>query len=853
MVWGIAILLAGATAAKAQSKSATSAIGASSGAAAAPALSSTALRRKKRAKKPAPTPKPSLFAPEPGEYNNRLWMPLIKHIVSDQYSIWTSPKDLRLKDIGWLLPFGGLTAGLIASDQQFSRHLSNSPTRIKHFKDVSNYGAYAMVGGAAAMYLWGHLTHNEHMRETGFLSGEALIDSLATTEALKYTFERTRPLNPGAGDFWNGGTSFPSEHSTAAWALAGVIAHEYPGPLTKMLAYGLASAISISRVPAKRHFPSDVLVGGMIGYLVARQVYLAHHDPGLGGGSWRLFPSFRTSGGRMKVKDMGSPYVPLDSWVYPAFERLVALGYVHSAMLGMRPWTRIECVRLLQQAEDNLGPEETGTSREARRIVRSLQREFHTDLRQLAKGSNTNAELNSLYARVTGISGKPLTDGYHFGQTIINDYGRPYQEGVNAIAGFTGWATAGPVVGYIQGEFQHAPSAPPLPASARAVMPRLDSAGQPLLPPMPALPTSAVNRLDVVNGYVGLAWNNWQLTAGRQSLWWGPGQGGPMMFSDNAQPVDMVQLNRVAPFKLPSILGLIGPMRLDFFIGRLSGQEFTYGVPTGIIGKWGTPLSDQPMLHGEALSFKPTPNLEFGFSETGIFAGAGVPLTWATTLRALFSLHNGVPGCYISSPQCPRLDPGDRRSGFNMTYRLPFLRNWVTFYTDSFSDDEFSPVAYFDRSANSAGLYFDRLPGLPKVDLRLEGVYTDNPIGGMYNQGYYYYNGRYRDGYTNDGNLLGSWIGRQSQGVQAWLTYWQTPRNYVQFQYRHQKVGQGYLPGGGTINDGGVKASFWVRRDLSLSAFLQYEKWDFPILQPGHTTDFTTSVQLTYWPRWRLR
>ena len=49
---------------------------------------------------------------------------------------------------------------------------------------------------------------------------------------------------------------------------------------------------------------------------------------------------------------MASPYVPLDSWIYPALERLIALGYIQSDILGMRPWTRMACARLLDDAGD---------------------------------------------------------------------------------------------------------------------------------------------------------------------------------------------------------------------------------------------------------------------------------------------------------------------------------------------------------------------------------------------------------------------------------------------------------------------------------------------------------------------
>jgi membrane-associated phospholipid phosphatase len=778
----------------------------------------------------------------PGEFDNRLWMPLARHLVADQSAIWTSPGRLRLSDANWLLPLGGLAAGLFVTDQQFSRHLSNSPTRIHRFDQLSNYGAYAMVGGTGAMYLWGLMRHDDHMREAGFLGGEALIGSLLTTEALKYSFRRSRPLDPGAGDFENGGTSFPSEHATAAWALAGMLAHEYPGPLTKILAYGLASAISVSRVEAKQHFPSDVLVGSAIGFLVAQHVFWAHHDPELGGGSWNLYSKLRGVGERRSPADMGSPYVPLGSWVYPAFERLAAMGYVQTDMLGMRPWTRLECVRLLQEAENRLGGEESeGAPRSAARIVESLENEFRNEFDELTSGTNRGVQLESLYARVTGISGKPLTDGFDFGQTLYNDSGRPYEQGVNAIVGFTGWASDGPLVGYIDGEYQHAPSGPALPQAASTFISQNQD-----LPPMPALPTAAVNRFDVVEGYVGLTFHNWEITAGKQNLWWSPDASGSLNLSNNAEPFNMLQIARVAPFKLPTpLLSWVGPMQVQFWIGQQGGANFLYN-PSGLVGQWGQTLDPQPIIHGEKISFKPTPNLEFGFDRTTMYGGPGYPLTWHTFLRSVFSISDTPAG----APN----KPGDRQSGFDMNYRLPFMRNWATFYVESYNDDEFSPIAYFDKSANSAGLYFDRLPGLPRFDLRLEGLYSNLPIGGnQYQHGYFYSDYTWRYGLRNNGNLITSWIGREGQGEQAWLTYWQTPQSYIQFQYRHEKVGADFVPGGGTINDGGVKANFWIRPDLSVSVLLQYEKWNFPVLRPGPTSDITSSVQVTFWPHWSVR
>ena len=67
--------------------------------------------------------------------------------------------------------------------------------------------------------------------------------------------------------------------------------------------------------------------------------------------------------------------------------------------------------------------------------------------------------LDSVYARTTSISGPPLTDSYHFGQTIVNDYGRPFQRGTNGLAGFSSSGVAGALAFSVRGEYEHAPSA----------------------------------------------------------------------------------------------------------------------------------------------------------------------------------------------------------------------------------------------------------------------------------------------------------------------------------------------------------------------------------------------------------
>ena len=225
---------------------------------------------------------------------------------------------------------------------------------------------------------------------------------------------------------------------------------------------------------------------------------------------------------------------------------------------------------------------------------------------------------------------------------------------------------------------------------------------------------------------------------------------------------------------------------------------------------------------------------------TAVFAGGPTPLTGHTLIKS-YSLGNG------NSQPGSNSDPGDRRSGLDLTYRLPWVRNWLTFYTEAFTEDQFSPIAYWDRSATYSGIYMPRIPKLNKLDLRVEGGYTDliyNPYG----PGIFYSNSRYPNGYTNEQFLIGSWIGRQSQAEQAWSTYHISPRSYIQAGYRHQKVSKDFMPGGATLSDVSLSGDFLFRSDVSVSGLVQYESWIFPVITPGAQSNVTASLQFTYWP-----
>ena len=184
------------------------------------------------------------------------------------------------------------------------------------------------------------------------------------------------------------------------------------------------------------------------------------------------------------------------------------------------------------------------------------------------------------------------------------------------------------------------------------------------------------------------------------------------------------------------------------------------------------------------------------------------------------------------------------------------MKDGLSLYSEAFVFDEYSPIAYWRNAATWSGLYLAQVPKLNKLDFRVEAGYTDLPSGlqngtptSHYGPGLFYAYNRYPDGsYTNDGNLLGNWIGRDSQGVQAWSNYRFSPRSFIQASFRHQKVSHQFMPGGGTLTDAALSANVWLRNDLSVSGSVQYERWLYPVITPGVQTNVTTSLQLVFWP-----
>ncbi len=529
--------------------------------------------------------------------------------------------------------------------------------------------------------------------------------------------------------------------------------------------------------------------------------------------------------------NMASPYVPLESWIYTAFDLLAARGYVQSAFFDLRPWTRLDCARLLEEAEDLTADQPVEP--EVKVTLRSLKEELAAELARRGGARNSELQVESIYQRTTEVVGRPLTDGYHFAETLVNNDGRPLGEGANLYSGLTLRTTVGPLAAYVRGEIQRAAlvEAPSIEVNAQAAIADFTPAGA-------AGPASGFLRGRLLDANVSFAFANNQLTFGKQSLWWGPARSSATLFSNNAEPIMMLRYDRIRPVELPGVLRLLGPIRMQFLFGRLGGEQFVHADHT-TFGSSGRSLDNQPWIHGEKITFTPTPNLQFGISRTVVFAGKGAPFTTRTFLQSLFS----------TSTANEQSDPGDRRVAFDARYRIPGIRNCLTGYVDTFTEDEPFPLAYPRRSVWIGGFVLRCFPKMSHLTIRAEGLHS--PHRNEF-PGYYYFNVHYLSGYTNQRQLIGSWIGREGQGEQLWVTWQLSPHSSVEVSGRSMNASGEFLRGG-SLRDLTAVVDLAVRSQWQLRLEAQSEWWRFPLLAPRQQKNAALTVQLSYRSQGRTR
>jgi hypothetical protein len=551
----------------------------------------------------------------------------------------------------------------------------------------------------------------------------------------------------------------------------------------------------------------------------------------------------------------GSAYIPVDSWVYPAILRLYSLGYVDTAYLSMRPYTRRSALHILQASEDAILASDDEQAQEIlAALLTELADEGVTDKEQ----RGTVYGVQSVYTRMMGVSGPILQDSYHLGQTFFNDYGRPHETGFNNSTGFSTLNEHGPWSLYVRGEYQHAPAAAGYSLALSQQISLLDeipfSGYNSVQATIPSGPIAAQNPFRIVEATLSVHLWGHEISGGKSDAWLGPGMGGAMPWSNNAENIYSFRINRVEPLRIKYLSRLLGPVRYDFFYGSLKGHT--------------DPNDDY--VHSDMFSFQPTKNFQFGFQRTIIFGGEGhEPVTLHTFLKGFFDTNDTAAGEKLS-----RNDPGARFSSFHFSYRLPFVRNYLTLYTDSETHDDLTPVSAPRRTGYRPGIYLSQFPGAKRLDLRVEGVSTDcSTLVCQGGSNEYIEEAVQKQGYTNKGNILGDWIGREAKGGQVWLTWHLSGNEWVDVQYMHKQTPGDFIPGacngipgtcpavpitpntygpgGTTQNQFRVDVMKRIGPAVEVYGWFQHERWVAPIYMTGVQSDNTVTVQVTFYPKLR--
>ena len=220
---------------------------------------------------PTPTPAPSLEKE------------FFKNILRDQKAIWTAPLHLERSDAKWIIPSSIGFMALVTTDRITGDEMAEADRQVNASRIISYAGSvYGLAAAAGTFYLVGRSKHDARARETGILSAEAMVDSVIVEGALKGITQRARPADGvERSEFFDGGSSFPSGHSTQVWAVATVVANEYQhNRAVQFAAYGIASAVSVARFTVHKHYISDVIAGSALGFGIGKYVYNAHHRDG---------------------------------------------------------------------------------------------------------------------------------------------------------------------------------------------------------------------------------------------------------------------------------------------------------------------------------------------------------------------------------------------------------------------------------------------------------------------------------------------------------------------------------------------------------------------------------------------
>jgi hypothetical protein len=424
-----------------------------------------------------------------------------------------------------------------------------------------------------------------------------------------------------------------------------------------------------------------------------------------------------------------SPSVPPDSPYYRDLDKLVAFGLALPPILGQKPYSRSEFARMTAEAMGRWKEEEGGDppaadsfesyikAGERRRqigiILKRLESEFGEELTDMGaiEGERMRYRVHPLEEFVfygTYLSSAPTTIPQDNGRGTINavinplrdyDLGRhPVFGTVSAEEAVARFKAGKYFSGYFRPRFE-------------VDIPRVDPMG---------------GHVYVQNAQGAFRAGNFEFRFGRDSMVWGPGDRGSLLFSTNPRPFDGVWITNPTPARLPWVFKHLGRWRYTLY-GINLGPEY--------VRKWA-------WLAGYKFSLAPARYVELGFGHAVQIGGEGAPTP--SFLDVLGEFTGFRPAG--TDPNSPNLT--NHTFEIDLLVRIPQLRG-LQIYGNVAIEDYWKSVKKTLTQGCSylGGIYLPALNPSGTMDLRAEYVHT-NPLEFRHTL--------YSDGFTLDRRLIGT-------------------------------------------------------------------------------------------------
>lgn len=495
---------------------------------------------------------------------------------------------------------------------------------------------------------------------------------------------------------------------------------------------------------------------------------------------------------------LASSNLPLHHWGYDAIERLIALEVIDRALIGAKPFTRMQAAQYVARAIERVRADEValdGREAIAEPLLERLLAEFRPELIRLgtirARPEEKSGSLR-FGARVTSEVDASSIGG---GQTIRfreNRGGEYFVNGVQNQTDVRAWAELN--------EW-----------AAVMVQPKFISNRH-------LLGLGATNNSDNVylrEFSLKLSYANVALEVGRGTQWWGPGYHGSLLLTDHAFPMEMLKLGTERPFRLPGVLNGLGDWKVNAFLGRFEeNRDFP-----------------RAKLFGLRLSYLPASWLEFGLTRLTQFGGRGRDQ----------SFPGVVVDAYISEPNQTGGRDVNEQAMVDFRLRIPSIPYLIPFpaglqlYGEIGTEDKWSQLPIPSRAAFLGGIYIPQVFAGDTMDVRIEYADTDygrrrHPELGQV----WYNNGIYTGGMRHRGLPLGHHMGTDAIDFFIRTTRYLTDTLQLGANFNIQERDRGQ-PVHEKKREAAVDLTWWYSKDVQVMAGYTFQR----LKNPGQVTAIT--------------